>query len=536
MDKCPIEQIKDCINKQQNFLLSGGAGSGKTYTLGEVLKYIYSLNGNTNVACITYTNVAADEIKERFPFYNNLRVSTIHDFLWDNIKQYQKNLQTTLYNLIKENNREIKLKEDIEISEDYFSDKQIQYREYSKISEGIISHNEVIVIANRMFDVYPLLVNIIKDKYEYILIDEYQDTDKKVIEIFLDYLQRDSNKQNIIGLFGDSMQSIYDNKGVGDIKEYIEKGIVKEILKQDNYRCSRNVINLINKIRDDNIKQLPARKNGRGEIINKEGSIKFLYSTIMDINKLKGNAIFENWDFNNSRETKELYLTRKLIAKQGGFENLWNKYKYKDNLIGDSKDKLIKHLSSIKELLDLYNDKKYREVIRKISFKIKKTSDKSVLKKKVDKLNNNLENKTIDFIINEADELHLIKKDEAIVQFIKENEESYELIKELLFAEIIALNEFEQEKTPFSTQHGVKGAEFENVLIILDNGNWNQYNFKVLFENSGSESIKMRTKKIFYVCCSRAINNLVVYAERPTEKMLATARDWFGVENVISVD
>ena len=269
MDKCPIEQIKDCINKQQNFLLSGGAGSGKTYTLGEVLKYIYSLNSNTNVACITYTNVAAGEIKERFPFYSNLRVSTIHDFLWDNIKQYQKNLRTTLYNLIKENNPEIKLREDIEISEDYFSDKQIQYREYNKISEGIISHNEVITIANRMFDVYPLLVNVAKDKYEYILIDEYQDTDKKVIEIFLDYLQRDSNKQNIIGLFGDSMQSIYDNKGVGDIKEYIEKDIVKEILKQDNYRCSRNVINLINKIRDDNIKQLPARKNGCGEIINK---------------------------------------------------------------------------------------------------------------------------------------------------------------------------------------------------------------------------------------------------------------------------
>ena len=98
------------------------------------------------------------------------------------------------------------------------------------------------------------------------------------------------------------------------------------------------------------------------------------------------------------------------------------------------------------------------------------------------------------------------------------------------------MNEFEQEKTPFSTQHGVKGAEFENVLVILDNGNWNQYNFKVLFENSGSESIKMRTKKIFYVCCSRAINNLVVYAERPTEKMLVTARDWFGAENVISID
>lgn len=40
----------------------------------------------------------------------------------------------------------------------------------------------------------------------------------------------------------------------------------------------------------------------------------------------------------------------------------------------------------------------------------------------------------------------------------------------LKFQTIVALNNYEQEKTPFFTQHGVKGAEFDNVLVILDNG------------------------------------------------------------------
>lgn len=64
---------------ERNFLLSGGAGSGKTYTLVQTLHYIFDKNPKVQVACITYTNVAADEIKERSP-YSRLHVSTIHDF------------------------------------------------------------------------------------------------------------------------------------------------------------------------------------------------------------------------------------------------------------------------------------------------------------------------------------------------------------------------------------------------------------------------------------------------------------------------
>ena len=91
---------------------------------------------------------------------------------------------------------------------------------------------------------------------------------------------------------------------------------------------------------------------------------------------------------------------------------------------------------------------------------------------------------------------------------------------------------------PFSTQHGVKGTESDNVIVILDNGKWNRYNFSRYFEGVGKSksSVEENTKKIFYVCCSRAKNNLLVFMMKPSPKVLEQAREWFGDANVISLE
>jgi len=96
----PFEQIKEQINLGKNFLLSGGAGSGKTTSLIDTIKYLYEQNPNKSIVCITYTKVAVAEIKSRTN-YNSLIVSTIHEFLWSCIKDYQKELKIGLIELIK---------------------------------------------------------------------------------------------------------------------------------------------------------------------------------------------------------------------------------------------------------------------------------------------------------------------------------------------------------------------------------------------------------------------------------------------------
>ena len=202
MAETVMEQIYECLEKKRNFLLSGGAGSGKTYTLVQTLNTVFSNNPNAKVACITYTNVAADEIKERAP-YSQLRVSTIHDFLWDEIKDYQKNLKQSLLTLISDDTNDvqnaIKYSRDEPIAEQSFHN--VQYQNYRRIQDGVIAHDEVLKLANYMFQKYPLLSKILCDKYDYIFVDEYQDTQKSVIEIFLEYIKKYAKDKLCIGFF-----------------------------------------------------------------------------------------------------------------------------------------------------------------------------------------------------------------------------------------------------------------------------------------------------------------------------------------------
>ncbi|WP_410699412.1 UvrD-helicase domain-containing protein, partial [Chryseobacterium sp. SIMBA_028] len=90
------------------------------------------------------------------------------------MKNFQSELKSTLIHLAKEdsitriviNNPEEVLSGDI----------KIQYKEYIRLREGIISHDEVLTISEHMFAKYPKLCDILKDKFKFIFIDEYQDT------------------------------------------------------------------------------------------------------------------------------------------------------------------------------------------------------------------------------------------------------------------------------------------------------------------------------------------------------------------------
>ncbi|MBQ7781163.1 MAG: hypothetical protein IJ405_03985, partial [Lachnospiraceae bacterium] len=101
--------------------------------------------------------------------------------------------------------------------------------------------------------------------------------------------------------------------------------------------------------------------------------------------------------------------------------------------------------------------------------------------------------------------------------------------------------------TPFSTQHKIKGLEYENVLVFLENGGWSNYNFEYLFDKSISSTLSKakqltyprileRTKKLFYVCCTRAKDNLVVFYPNPTDGVLEGAEELFGEENCVNLD
>jgi len=94
-EKQVFEDISQCISNKKSWVFDAGAGSGKTYALIQTLKLIIDQNGrdlkkhNQKILCITYTNVAANEIKERLGATTLIDVSTIHDCVWDIIAPHQ---------------------------------------------------------------------------------------------------------------------------------------------------------------------------------------------------------------------------------------------------------------------------------------------------------------------------------------------------------------------------------------------------------------------------------------------------------------
>ena len=614
-----VEEIFRLIEDEKNFLLSGGAGSGKTYSLVQFIKEIIERNPTVKIACMTYTNSAVKEIEDRVN-HSNLQVSTIHEFLWNTVKQFQKELKESLIELINDDSVDkISSPNGEGVEASYYDElnKDIEYLGFTNIKEGIISHDVVIVLVNYMFAKYPKLSDILKDRFKYILIDEYQDTHEKVVEILLSHLKQSSRK-NIIGFFGDAMQSIYDD-GIGDLNEYLEREDVFEIQKRQNRRNPKAVIKLANRLRTDGLEQEPSTDNSAPNMNNgqiKEGSVKFYYSTekLENLDVVKAEL---DWGFENVKETKELNLTHNLIATKVGFRelmdiydndpilklkdnilqrikdnkkynkpeiifnqedsfdmvldifqlknrqrelkkdliladektaNLFNqlkdfpfsfiqKFKFsKNNLIDKDKfDPLIKILFTIQHNLKLYQNKKYNEFLRQTKYEINSISDKENLKYIIDNLIT-MNEESIENVIIFASQNSLCNvEDDKYQQFLVEKEYIYNQVKDLKYKIFQALYDYVEGYTPFSTQHKVKGAEFDNVLVVMDNGNWNDYNFKNLFLEEGKKSVLNRTQKIFYVCCTRAKENLVVFYDSPSDEVIEKAKEWFGEDNVMEV-
>ena len=217
----------------------------------------------------------------------------------------------------------------------------------------------------------------------------------------------------------------------------------------------------------------------------------------------------------------------------------------KDNLISDKKeadeitsvkskrDKLIRHLYKIQSVVDMYEKGDYQGFLKKTSFTIRTIADKRLIKEKVITLIN-MKSKTIGQVIEYANESGLCIKDDNINGFIEKNQYLYNRVSKVKYSEFVNLYEYLEGYSPLSTQHKIKGEQYKNVLVILDNGNWNDYNFEYLLNQSHprcNPNVLKRTKKLFYVCCTRAMDNLVVYCENPTPEMIENAKQLFGTKN-----
>ncbi|TKJ33193.1 MAG: hypothetical protein CEE38_21300 [Planctomycetes bacterium B3_Pla] len=557
------QQIFDCIEKQGSFILDAGAGSGKTWTLVQTLNYLIETkskelkNKNQQIVCITYTNVAKDEIIERTEHNDLVKVRTIHDFLWECIKQFQKELRIKLIELVEEKlvkinvERDAKTRTDTKIYKE-LSDKKnkyeeaigrlrteelkISYENFPRYSEGKLSHDELIIIAEKIFSSYPKIRKIITDLYPIILVDEYQDTQKETIQILLNYLLE--CEDFIVGFFGDKLQQIYD-KGIGEIPS--EFGLVL-IQKTENYRSSKEVIGLLNKLRSD-IEQYQPPQNRR------TGRIAFYYfpnPNGFNANDFIQSNLKDKWPIESIENVKVLYLTHRFIAKEKQYEDLLQHYidvNKRDCLIKNEDNRgwcpFADFLFDLESLVDLYINKRIQQLLRNVFIKIDSFDSKKQLKDLMEQMVQIRETAKIGDIINFTLMNQLLPESDGMKNYDfedKEKQEFYDQLMKLEYAQFLRLYQVQQENTPFSTKHNTKGDEFDNVLVIIDDSAWRQnYNFNDYFSNNmEKEKRYQRTNNLFYVVCSRAKENLAVVCTSDLASGAKTQiQEWFGEGNYI---
>lgn len=558
------EQVFECIKNKESFVLDAGAGSGKTWTLVQALNYILETkskelkNNGQKIVCITYTNIAKDEIIERTEHNELIHVSTIHDFLWECIKRFQSELKVKFLELLEEKlakeqealsklttrsvigreKSELKIARYKEAIENLNSKTiKIIYDNFSNYKNGKFSHDDLIVIAEKIFSSYPKIRKIITDTYPIIFVDEYQDTQGKTVTILLNYLKE---KQDFtLCFFGDKRQQIYDT-GIGEIPA---EHNLKLIQKTENYRSSKEVIELLNKIRSDIQQYQPPTNTRKGEILFFHKSDTTNFSAKLFIEE----HLKDKWKLYSADDVKILYLTHRFIAKENEYEELYQIHSKNADVLTKNKDNRgmsphTDYLVDIEEIATLFKENKIQQLLKKISFEIRTFESKKKLNELLKNLIDIRTTKKIKEVIDYVAKNKILAPTEKMENYDLEDEEKKEFYEKLMaidYSQFIRLYQVQQDNTPFSTKHNTKGDEFNNVLVIVDDNSWKQsYNFDDYFSNNlANKQRHNRTGNLFYVVCSRAKNNLaIVCVSHLSNESKVRIKEWFQETNYIEIN
>ena len=275
---------------------------------------------------------------------------------------------------------------------------------------------------------------------------------------------------------------------------------------------------------------------------------------------VKNKLIEEGWEF-TFEKTKILMLTNSVLAREQGYSGITKVFKYPDDYL-KMQDKYIDYFVNILEpVSDYFSVKKYGEMLKAVGIRtprLKNHSDKKVwndaLNKLIESRNSGTIADVIDCLIDTQKPRLSAKVEESEEKFSQlkdltefENEADKKLVskikklKSVKYSEVIELAKYIDDKTPFSTNHGVKGAEFENVLVVCGRG-WNKYNWNqfLSWENDGIPSDKKdsfeRNRNLFYVSCSRPKKRLaVLFTQELSSSAMATLNKWFLPENIYPI-
>ena len=548
------------------------------------------------VACITYTKRAVAVIRERLGFDDLFEVSTLHSFLWGEMGRFHADIHEAVTQFViphhikaareKDNGRETKtaiaarqkadkLEEELqaltEVCEWAYDDSN-----FSNFNEGLLGHDDVISVAGYLFEEKSIFRRILGSRYPFIFVDEAQDTFVPIVE-GLNKLGAGVGLP-LVGYFGDPWQQIYDGRA-GNFSPP-EQGIT--ITKTENFRCCPQVVELLNSFRDD-VEQISsgaaAHLEGSVELVlveaempeAKEGRLKVYSAEQRDRALAKLDDAMAAWGW-ATEEVTMLFLVRQMIARRLGFETLNSLFngpfassRAEDEFKSGEHYLLRTFIDVIIPLIRAQRDGNQRRVIDLLranspSFSADGPYSNCSLGEMIERSRNAIEHLEAAWASSPVKEVLLLARDLGVVRMpdrlIEDlsrdtrsedfdedihSQEKGDWLADAFFAmsteELHPYFDFISENTPFSTQHGVKGEEYSNVLVVFDDveARWSHYNFNKLLTpktiGEPTEGQLDRSRKLAYVCFSRAELNLriLLFTPRPAEaRAELLARGLFG--------
>jgi DNA helicase-2/ATP-dependent DNA helicase PcrA len=606
-------EIAACLSlqKPRSFFLFAGAGSGKTRSLERALACIREQHsaelrlGGRGVAVITYTNAACDEIKRRVSEDPLFHVSTIHSFAWHLIGGFNLDIKAWLRVRLASDIREIEEAErkgrpGTQASATRQADMVAKTERLALLDQiksfiynpngdnretNSLNHAEVMSICADFLIEKPMMRRILVTKYPFLLVDESQDTNKQLVDALL-AVEAAHRAHFCLGFFGDTMQRIY-----GDGKENFEEAIPhgwEKPRKELNHRCPKRIVALINQIRrdvDDQVQQ--ARTDGI------EGCVRLfiLPSDTADKpaaeeavrSKMAGIAKDSDWEVR--RTCKVLILEHHMAARRMGFEHVFDPLyeisEFRTGLLDGTLPALRLFSESVLPLVTAYRDAdKFRlaKIVRERSpllsvaalAESKSAQAQLALVREAlgglmslwqhgeptcGQLLNNIANTGLFGI---PDSLKPFLSIPGARQVARQNDAS-NLSKPFLalmtfleasFSEIEQYVSYLDEHSSFDTHQGIKGLEFDRVMVVMDDTDARGFLFSYdkLFgakqrtaadiknEREGRETGLDRTRRLFYVTCSRAKRSLalVAYTDNPgAVRSHVLQNGWFEQHEVV---
>lgn len=566
-----LEALRDAIARNKHFKLEAGAGAGKTYSLIETLKFLVGRDGallarsNQRIACITFTNVAKDEIELRTDKNPVIHCDTIHAFSWSVISGFQALLRKHLTELAAWSNGTWADRLNEAGGVDM---RRIEYTlGYRSISDTAVSihHNDVLPLTIRLMQ-YEKFRNILRFRYPIILIDEYQDTDADWTAALRQHYFSAANPP-LLGFFGDHWQKIY-GEGCGEISD----PALVEVGKAANFRSVSAIVDCLNRLRPE-LKQFVANPEATGEVrifhtnrwVGERQKSSHHKDDLPDQSIDQALEITRDqleqygWDLSSS-STKILMLTHRALGKRQGYESLPSVFQDNSSFAKKEQAHIAYFADVLEPAVQAFMRKSYGEMFSLLGANrsyILSAVDKKRWSESMSQLVSLRETGKVREVVDHLRATKLprlsevAEKLEARLESFDVNEQGdmprslveLQKLHEVPYKEIIALCAFLDGHSPFETKHGVKGAEFENVLVVVGRG-WNKYNFgKMLEEFPGRDSLvgDARSKfednrNLFYVACSRPKKRLaILFTQFLSDDAISTVEHLFGSDNTVSL-